>query len=338
MRASARRGRSVERISGLTRVPQIAGWRWLSHVDPDRPFPEQRISDKDLIRWWTGQVEPTPTPLRHEVHDERNARLVADPPLNSRALITGEQRAFAAVKDPTGEGHYAVLPEGWVNTSRSSYGQRATARVLMTVIVDALARSGDGDEPARWRCSTSVEDVEAMSLLGFLYSGQTGAADALLGQAQDLLFEKTENPVAAAAGAFALLTHADEANSRQRPRWREWIRNLHSWFPQLPDGAIAMAQMYLRHGDGTSPDEDIDVERLRGYALDAVKRGLPYLAMGITTLTEVLMVIVQDDRSRQRSGALVERTHRAYQLVQQLGRIVEPGEFFTVLRFKGWNP
>jgi hypothetical protein len=325
---------AVKRISGLSRVPKIAGWRWLSRIDRERALPAERLKPIDLVRWWTGEREAAPVALEIALHDERNAKLVtaASNVIHSSALISGERRAFAAMKDPAGGAYYAVYPEGWVRTSRSALGTPAAASVLMTVVIDTVLRAADETSAAaRWRCAASVDDVEAMTLLGFLGSGQTAAAGVLLQQAQDFLFEKTVNPVAAAAGAFGLLTYSEETNARERPHWRQWIHNLYSWFPRLPDGAIAMAKMYLKFGEGATAEE-LDVERLRGYALEAVRRGLPYLSFGIHTLLEILLMLVRDDEAQKRAGAEIEQTRRAHALVQQLSRIVAPGGFFTVLR------
>jgi hypothetical protein len=324
----------MERISGSQRVPKIAGWRRLTKVDFTRTLPAGRLSTEEFVRWWTGIPEPVSVPLSISNHDDRNAKLATqNPNLGHFGLITGEQRAFAAVRDPTDSWHYAVLPEGWVRTSGTSVGSITTADLLMTVVIDSVMRSSaDSGEAARWRCAPAVSDVEAMSYLGFLYSGHSAAAGLFLDQARDFLFEKTVNPIAAAAGAFGLLTLSSETNARQRPSWRQWIRNLYSWFPHLPDGAIAMAQMYLRFGESDTPNEDdIDVEKLRTYALDAVRRGLPYLSFGINPLSEILLMLVRDDEEHKRSGALVEDTRRAHRLVLQLGRIATPGAFFTVL-------
>jgi hypothetical protein len=331
-----RNAAAVERISGVERMPKIAAWRWLATIDPARPLPEGRLSTLDLVRWWTGSVEPQPVPLSVQVNDERNAKLTSpDAQAQSSDFISGQRRAFAAVLDPMGVGHYAVLPEGWRRTTRSALGSLALPTVLLTVAVDRVMRSRDSDNGAdsgaHWRCSTSVDDVEAMTYLGFLYSGQPRAADLLLRQAQDLLFGKTVNPVAAAAGAYGLLSYEAAANTTERPQWRDWVRNLYNWFPRLPDAAIAMAQMAMRCGE-SSADDEIDVEKLRTYALDAVRRGLPYLTLGVNALSEILLLLVRDDAAAQRSGPQVDATRRAQALVQQLGRIVAPGEFFTVLR------
>jgi hypothetical protein len=192
--------------------------------------------------------------------------------------------------------------------------------------------AGMGDA-VRWACSTGVEDIEAMTYLGFLYSGQSDAAAVVLGQAQELLFEKDVNPVAAAAGAFGLLSMTEESNSRERPQWRNWIKNLYSRFPRLPDAAIAMAKLYVRYGeDAGTQSQDIDVEKLRRYVLDAVRRGLPYLTFGIRILSDGLLLLVRDDEAAGRKGPMVDDTKRAHELVRQLGRLVVSDRFFTVVR------
>lgn len=325
---------SVERVSGVERVSSMAGWCRYSKVDPARPIPERRLSPKDLVLWWTGTPNNGQA-VRLEItdHDDRNAKLSVPGGGDSGFdLITGERRAFAAVVDPTKKWHYAVFPAGWVRTSRNSPGTPARADLLMTVVIDSVMRASDGDkEAASWRCSPAVSDVEAMTYLGFLYSGQASAAEAMLDQATELLFEKTLNPVAAAAGAFGLLAFTPPESGSRHASWQQWIRNLYSMFPQLPDGAIAMAQLYVRFGEGQGGVEDLDVEKLRGYVLNAVRRGLPYLSYAIRPLSEMLLMLVSDDEEHKRKGPQVEETRRARRLVQQLERLVTPGAFFTVL-------
>jgi hypothetical protein len=303
-------------------------------VDPERRFPEGRLTTQELVRWWTGL--PTNEPdFRLEItnHDDRNAKLSVPGGGDMRSdLIAGQRRAFAAVVDPTRRWHYAVFPAGWVLTSRNSPGTPAGANLLMTVVIESVMRaSEDSEEAARWRCSPAVSDIEAMTYLGFLYSGQASAAEAMLDQASELLFEKTLNPVAAAAGAFGLLAFTPPESGSRRASWQQWIRNLYTLFPQLPDGSIAMAQLYLRFGEGKPGVEELDVEILRGYVLEGVRRGLPYLSYAIRPLSEMLLLLVGDDQENEREGPLVEDTRRARRLVQQLERLVAPGAFFTVL-------
>jgi hypothetical protein len=149
-------------------------------------------------------------------------------------------------------------------------------------------------------------------------------------RAYELLYEKKLNPVAAAAGAYGLLAFPPSARSAQQ-NWRGWVRNLYTWFPNLPDAAIAMAQLYLRQGDGESKEDDLDIEKLRGFALEATRRGLPYLTFGIRLLSEILVLVTADDQQHERSGPLVAQTASARRMVLELERRVVPSAFFTVL-------
>ena len=322
----------LERISGHDRVAQSEGWRWIHHVKSTRPFPNSRLSPVALARWWTGDPVSDPVLMNLVQSDERNARLMP-PVASSGALKSGNgARAFAAVRDPVGGTYYAVFPEDWASTSQNRLGQLVAPSVLLTVVIDTAMTSADSRaSPARWRCAPEIDDVESMSLLGFLHTGQVEAGQMMLERAHAWLFEKTVNPIAAAAGAYMLLSHTEEANLRLAPNWRRWVANLYRRFPKIPDGAIAMAQMALTYGE-TGRGDEIDIEKLRGYALEAVRRGLPYLGRGVRRLTDVLVALEGDDRAEGRSGPQVECTRMALAQVRELGRITVPGEFFTVLR------
>lgn len=328
----------VNRISGRDLVVNSQGWYSTSRIAPTRTIPEDRLSQEALVRWWTGTPISDPMPMAVVQSDSRNARLSIEhpAPLNRIGLDEGS-RAFAKVKDPVGGWYFAVFPEGWANSSWRRFGQLSTPSILLTVIVDTAMTTSDSlVRPARWRCAPELDDLETMSLLGFLYSGQTEAAQMMVERAHGLLFEKTINPVAAAIGAYTLLSHSAEANQNHSPDWRRWIRNLYKYFPSVPDGAIAMAQMTMSFGESDKSDE-VDVERLRGYALEAVRRGLPYLGMGVRRLTDVLVAIEGDDRAVGRRGPNVDETRMALTMVRELGRITVPGEFFTVLQLNEEN-
>lgn len=303
-------------------------------IDPARPIPEERLRSGKLLEWWMGVADGPPMPLAVTHHDDRNAKLSVPAIAGGPDLLAGARRVFAQVRDPQGGLHHAVYPAGWVRVSRSHAGSPAGAELLMTVVIDSVMRGADeGEEPARWRCAPTVFDVETMTYLGFLYSGQASAAEVMIEHAAELLFEKRINPVAAAAGAFGLLAFSPASGAR-RTAWRDWIRNLYSMYPALPDGAIAMAQLCLRYGDGESSADDLDIEKLRGYALEAMRRGLPYLTYGIRMLSEILLLLASDDQQHERSGPLVEETARARRLVRDLERRVEPNAFFTVLEIE----
>jgi hypothetical protein len=332
-RASISVERATTELGRLTendKVSQARAWRWIQRVDPRRPWPAaDRMTPLEIVRWWTGRPENEATELSVTHRDSHNALFVQ---LRSPRLVLAQRpRSFVAIRDPVRGSLYAVLPEGWP-LSTSLRRRWAQASVLMTVVVEsAMSPRDDLSVPVRWRCSPQVDDPEAMSLLGFLHSGRPRAGRALLKQAHRRLFRKTINPIAAAAGAYTLLSFMDETSEHFDPSWRNWIRNLYERFPAVPDGAIAMAQMALLYGEASASDEP-NVERIRGYAFEAVRRGLPYLSFGIPILTEVLVMLEGDDRANDRTGEAVERTRLALQLMRRLGRIAQPGEFFTVLR------
>lgn len=319
----------LEHVSGPKRVAQTKGWRYVSCVDPVRDFPEGRLSPSKLVRWWTGGTLEPPVRLKLAQYDERGAWLLLPA---SAEMSFGKVRAFANIRAPNGATYHAVFPEGWASTSRSRLGEIVQPSVRVTEVTDiAMAFKDSQATPSTWRYAPEIDDVEAMSLLGFLHTGLVEAGQMMLKLAHTWLFEKTVNPVAAAAGAFMLLSHTEEANAQLSPHWRHWVRNLYHYYPDIPDGAIAMAQMTLAYGE-SGHDEEVDVEKLREYALEAVRRGLPFLGTGVRRLTDVLVALEGDDRAEGRSGPQVESTRRALSLVLQLGRITVPGEFFTVLR------
>lgn len=310
-----------------------SGTCFAAKVEWDRPIPEGRLPAAKVVEWWMGTPTGDPVPLAVSHHDDRNAKLLSAVPngLVGRDLLTGEHRSFARIRDPRGRTHHAVYPLGWRCVSQAQPGSPAGAELLMTVVIDSIMRGGsDSEEAAQWRCAPAVFDVEAMAYLGFLHSGHASAAEAMLERAYELLYEKQVNPVAAAAGAFGLLAFPG-AGGRSQRNWRGWVRNLFTLFPHLPDAAIGMAQLYLRQGEGESASDDLDIERLRGLALEATRRGLPYLTYGIRLLSEIFVLVTSDDQQHERSGPLIEETVRARRMVRELERLVVPSAFFTVL-------
>lgn len=307
------------------------GEAYRATIDRDRPTPERRVSAAKAVEWWLGKASAPPVPLQVTHHDDRNAKLSAQIPGGGKDLLTGEERVFARIRDPRGRLHHAVYPLGWRLVSQSHPGSPAGAELLMTVIIDSVMRGEqEAAEAAQWRCAPAVFDVESMAYLGFLHSGQASAAEAMLERAYELLYEKAVNPVAAAAGAFGLLAFTSPGGGRRKD-WRGWIRNLYSRFPHLPDAAIAMAQLYLRQGEGDSREDALDVEKLRTFALEATRRGVPYLAYGVRQLSEIFVLLTSDDQQQERSGPRVEETARARRMVRELERLMVPGAFFTVL-------
>jgi hypothetical protein len=115
-----------------------------------------------------------------------------------------------------------------------------------------------------------VAHEEADALLGYLNHDLLGDAELLLGSpdlAEGLLLAKREDPVAAAAGAFALLRMND------LDRLHDWTANLANWFPWLSDGLVARAEHLARIGEH---------EQAVGLLRRLPKHGLPALSIGLT--------------------------------------------------------
>ncbi|MGH8108564.1 MAG: hypothetical protein ACREO1_07595, partial [Arenimonas sp.] len=117
------------------------------------------------------------------------------------------------------------LPTPWLDLYRG-------VESVVEIVVQEPVREFD------FATSIAVRDERLGILLGFLSSGAMPAAKKITDTAVELLFQKTQNPLAAAAGGYALVGTAIEAEEQD---WHQWIRNLMNYFPHIPDGAILYA-------------------------------------------------------------------------------------------------
>lgn len=140
-------------------------------------------------------------------------------------------------------------------------------------------------------------------IMSYLARGAVAEADRLA-QAWDiadkLLYEKENNPVSAAAGAYLLL------KSRRLQDRRQWVDNLVEWFPYLADGAIISAALALQR-------EDVTEKEIRAKLDLALERGLPLFAMGANILVETMAAI-------HRGKMETKRFHSAYLAAQAYAR------------------
>jgi hypothetical protein len=92
--------------------------------------------------------------------------------------------------------------------------------------------------------------------------------------ARGMLQAKSEDPIAAAAGAVALL------GIDQAERVHSWLRNLAEWFPWLPDGAALAAESSARLGHHGEAVEFLMMLGTRGIPMfsDALAWALDRLA------------------------------------------------------------
>jgi hypothetical protein len=147
------------------------------------------------------------------------------------------------------------------------------ARLHVLIAANDEERS---DFPFRVQASSGSPEVD--SLLSFLNSGDFESARVI--GAEQLLFEKLDDPMAAAVAGYFLL-QAGEVE-----RLHEWTANLVDWFKWLPDGAVIRACHLM------TKDEP-DAIAIRRLLLEAVKRGLPYYTIGLRLLQNGLKLLLQ---------------------------------------------
>ncbi len=161
----------------------------------------------------------------------------------------------------------------------------------------AVTRSRS-DDPGLDSVKVTVARVKPMNelIMSYLSRGAMAEADRLgkLWESADLdLYAKQQDSVSAAAGAYLLLKI-----DRLEPR-RQWVENLVSWFPMLPDGPIIAAALALER-------EPVDEVRIRQLIGLAVRRGLPVFSMGLTTLLETATAIHRGAHETEELKAICE--------------------------------
>ena len=132
----------------------------------------------------------------------------------------------------------------------------------------------------------AIEDPMLGSMLGYMSSGALTSAAPFAKRAKDLLKEKVANPLGAATGAYVLL--ATEMD-KEKKNWHQWIKNLMNWFPWISDGAILHGWHLINH-----QKSDADVEDAKHSFMEAYRRGIPYLTIGIQWLLRGLALFEHD--------------------------------------------
>lgn len=156
-------------------------------------------------------------------------------------------------------------------------------------------------------------------LMSYLSSGDMMEAERLADawEAADLaLYKKMEDPVSAAAGAYALL------KLKRLDGRRAWIDNLVAWFPYIADGPIVAAALALQRADANQ-------KVVRDYISLAMERGLPIFAIGMSTLVQT-MAAVHRGKKESKKFQMWYQAARAY-LQARVGR----GAYFS---FYGRSP
>ncbi len=203
-------------------------------------------------RWESQAVEM----LRH-LRDSGMQQFVLDVPPRPHLLqIGGEEVAWRLVSLPPG----------------------GPVRVALT---RSPSKEGDSLEVTLGRSRPDNELI-----MSYLARGAVAEADRLAEawQAANLmLYEKKNDPVSAAAGAYLLLK-----NHRLQDR-RRWVDNLVDWFPYMADGAIVSAALALQRQDAAEAS-------IRAKVKLALRRGLPVFALGATILVETMAALHRGKR------------------------------------------
>ncbi|MBY2989005.1 hypothetical protein [Rhizobium leguminosarum] len=198
------------------------------------------------------------TPLRIKFVQRDASKIGLD------ARDIGERRTYAAISGLTGT-RLVAIPWPW---GESAYVE---GRVPFELL--ALEENGE------LRCEPVLRDARWSGLVAYLNSGRVDLAGEILSQANDALFEKFQNPLAAAVGGYVLLS------SKQvdaEGRWPDWLRNLAERFPFLPDGLILRARWLLAQNKAEYLPEAHDL-LYKSYQL-----GIPYFTTGVVWLIEGL--------------------------------------------------
>jgi hypothetical protein len=147
-------------------------------------------------------------------------------------------------------------------------------------------------------------------------AGGLSSAAFFFGQAKGMLIEKVKNPLAAAAGAYVLVSTQEGPN---RQTWHNWVENLMNWFPWLPDGAIQYGRLKLRDENSES-----DIEEARHILFRAYRRGLPFFSAGVRWLLSGLTIFAEEGNSEAESMA---------RAVHRISLRTDMSQPFTVMRF-----
>jgi hypothetical protein len=166
------------------------------------------------------------------------------------------------------------------------------------VPVELFIRLSEG---TKMNMAFSVLDQDLGTALGYMARGALQSAMHLISQRQviEILFNKRESPLAAAAAGYILLGTQKGSESAQ---WHGWIPNLKEWFQWLPDGAIQYAWLCLKQG--SSPQS---LSNARQALTEAYNRGLPYYSLGLQWMLDGFTLLGDEDEEVRRMSTAVQR-------------------------------
>ncbi|MGC2780127.1 MAG: hypothetical protein WA418_31255 [Bradyrhizobium sp.] len=187
---------------------------------------------------------------------------------------------------------------------------------LPAVGLEILREAGTSESG---RTSVTVRDDVVGSLIMYLNNGQMADAATVLTEAvrtglvEELISEKTRNPLAACAAAYVGIA---TLSGDEQPHWVLWLENLKNRFEWLPDGAIVHAAYLIRTAQ-TRSDFDIALASLK----DAYRRGIPFYTAGLRHLMNGLY----------RFSATDAEAKAMHEKVMAVASRVDPNQAFNLI-------
>jgi hypothetical protein len=176
------------------------------------------------------------------------------------------------------------------------------------------------------RTTTTVCDDSVGSLIMYLNNGQIADAATVLAEAgptgliQELMSDKSLNPLAACAAAYVGIA---TLSGDDRPRWASWLVNLETGFEWIPDGAIVRAAYLIRTAQTRG-----DLEAALVSFKAAYRRGIPFYTAGLQHLMNGL-----DTFSAKDAEAKV-----MYEAVRAVASRVDRNQAFTQITIAPASP
>lgn len=146
----------------------------------------------------------------------------------------------------------------------------------------------------------STQNWTAESLLSLIYNGTIEQAKSMVGNvvdAEELLYNKKQDPVSAAVGGYYLL----RVGAMQQ--FHDWAANLANWMDWMADGPVIRAWQLIKEAKGST----IDRSELRKWFLEAVDREFPIYTEGMRLLHEGLKLLHYNDQGDEEVNRALKR-------------------------------
>lgn len=164
---------------------------------------------------------------------------------------------------------------------------------------------------------TGIADTQSSSMLSYMAQGRFDLARPFVEHARELLFDKQDNPLGAAAGGYVLFADASASGDKN---WADWTGRLISLAPWLPDAAILHGIRTLRLGSSES-----EFRHAGAKLHEAFMRGPPFFSMGVALLQEGLSQVAGE----WNEPSMVE----ALKTVDAFAAHLDASQPFTTVRF-----